>query len=376
MLQIKSVEQTAPGVQSAEVAIIVPTFNERENISLLLEKIEAALADVAWEVIFVDDDSEDGTPKIILERCRADIRIRILRRFGRRGLASAVVEGISSTSAPYVAVMDADLQHDERLLKPMLELLRRDEADLVIGSRYLPQAGVGDWDERRQRLSQLATLLSRLVVKTDLTDPMSGFFMLRREAFEAAVRHLSAQGYKILLDIIASSPKPLRIKELPYVFRLRQYGESKLDALVSLEYLMLLLDKLFGRFVPARFILFVGIGGLGVFVHMAVLTTLLKAGQFTFLMAQTAATLVAMTFNFFLNNMLTYRDKRLKGFGPVLRGLLSFYAVCAIGAVSNVGIANYMFERDYAWWLSGIAGILVGAVWNYAASSVFTWRRV
>jgi dolichol-phosphate mannosyltransferase len=204
---------------------------------------------------------------------------------------------------------------------------------------------------------------------------MSGFFMIRRDAFEASLRQLSQQGYKILVDIVASAPKPLRIKEFPYVFRNRQHGQSKLDVLVSLEYLMLLLDKLIGRWVPARFILFMAIGGLGVFVHMAVLTALLKTAGASFVFGQSSATLVAMTFNFFLNNTLTYRDKRLKSFWPVLGGLFSFYLVCSMGALSNVGIANFMFSHSYAWWISGIAGIIVGAVWNYAASSVLTWRK-
>ena len=191
----------------------------------------------------------------------------------------------------------------------------------------------------------------------------------------SSLRQLSQQGYKILLDIVASAPKPLRIKEFPYVFRTRQHGESKLDVLVSLEYLMLLLDKMFGRWVPARFILFMAIGGLGVFVHMAVLTVFLKALGAAFVVAQSTAAIIAMTFNFFLNNSLTYRDKQLKGLWPVLRGLLSFYLVCSLGAVSNVGIANFLFSHSYSWWISGICGIVVGAVWNYATSSVFTWRK-
>jgi dolichol-phosphate mannosyltransferase len=358
-----------------ELAVVVPTFNERDNVIPLLEKIEEVLPGVAWEVVFVDDDSRDGTSAVVTERSRIDPRVRILRRIGRRGLASAVVEGIQSTSTPYVAVIDADMQHDERVLKQMLESLRSGEADLAVGTRYAGDGGVGDWDSRRQTISWVATRLSALAVRANLSDPMSGFFMIRRDAFEASLRQLSQQGYKILLDIVASAPKPLRIKEFPYVFRNRQHGESKLDALVSLEYLMLLLDKMFGRFVPARFILFVAIGGLGVFVHMAVLTALLKAVGASFVVGQSAATLISMTFNFFLNNTLTYRDMRLKGFWPVLGGLLSFYLVCSLGAVSNVGIANFMFSHSYSWWVSGIAGIAVGAVWNYAASSVFTWRK-
>ncbi len=358
-----------------ELAIIVPTFNERANIDPLLEKIEETMTGVAWEVVFVDDNSKDGTAAAIMERCAADPRVRILRRIGRRGLSSAVVEGILSTSTPYVAVIDADMQHDERLLKQMLQSLRSGECDLAVGTRYAGDGGVGDWDSRRQTISWAATRLSALVVKANLTDPMSGFFMIRREAFEASLRQLSLQGYKILLDIIASAPKPPRIKEFPYVFRMRRHGESKLDALVSLEYLMLLLDKMFGKWMPVRFVLFMAIGGLGVFVHMGVLAALLKAMSASFIVAQSVAAVIAMTFNFFLNNMLTYRDKRLKGFWPVLGGLFSFYLVCSLGAASNVGIANALFAHNYAWWLSGIAGIVVGAVWNFAASSVFTWRK-
>jgi dolichol-phosphate mannosyltransferase len=342
---------------------------------MLLDKIEEALEGAAWEAIFVDDDSPDGTPEVIIERSRADRRVRIIRRIDRRGLSSAVVEGILSTSTPYVAVIDADMQHDERLLSQMLVCLRSGKADLVVGTRYAPDGSVSDWDVRRRTISWAATRLSALVVRSNLTDPMSGFFMMRRDAFDASLRQLSQQGYKILIDIVASAPKSLCIKEFPYVFRNRQHGESKLDALVSLEYLMLLLDKVFGRWVPARFILFMAVGGLGVFVHMAALTVLLKAAGAPFIFGQSMATLVSMTFNFFLNNTLTYRDKRLKGFWPVLGGLFSFYLVCSLGAVSNVGIANFLFSNSYAWWLSGIAGIIVGAVWNYAASSVFTWRK-
>ena len=360
---------------SPELAIIVPTFNERDNVIPLLEKIEATLAAVSWEVVFVDDDSSDGTAAAIIERSRTDPRVRILRRVGRRGLSSAVVEGILSTVTPYVAVIDADMQHDERLLIQMLSALRSGQYDLVVGTRYTGDGGVGDWDRQRQAISWIATQLSALVVRADLSDPMSGFFMIRREIFDASLRQLSLQGYKILLDIVASAPKPPRIKEFPYVFRTRQHGESKLDALVTLEYLMLLLDKMFGRWVPAKFILFMTIGGLGVFVHMGVLTLLMKAVGASFIVAQSAATIVAMTFNFFLNNTLTYRDKRLRGFWHVLGGLISFYLVCSVGAVSNVGIANALFSHNYSWWIAAVGGIVVGAVWNYAASSVFTWRK-
>jgi dolichol-phosphate mannosyltransferase len=364
-----------PETTAAELVVVIPTFNERDNVAPLLDKLARALDGVRWEAVFVDDDSTDGTVAELERACTMDRRVRSVRRLGRRGLASAVVEGMLSSFAPFIAVMDADQQHDERLLAPMLEALRRDEADIVVGSRYLAGAGFGEWGKGRQAISRIATQLSRLVLRgRKLTDPMSGFFMLKRSAFDASVRRLSQEGYKILLDIVASSPASARIKELPYVFGLRQHGESKLDSLVVLDYVTLLIDKLVGRWLPVRFVMFTGVGSIGVILHMAVLAAAMALGV-AFLPAQAVATTAAIAGNFFLNNALTYRDKRLKGFRRVLLGLVSFYAVCSVGAVANVGIANFLFVQDYARWVSGVCGALVGAGWNYAASALFTWRR-
>ncbi len=357
------------------LSIVVPTFNEHDNLKELIGRLDTLLAGIDWEIVFVDDDSTDGTPSALRALSRADTRVRQLHRIGRRGLASAVVEGIQSTSAPYVAVMDADLQHDESRLPLMLDKLRASECDIVVGSRYIEEGGVDGWDKGRQTISRIATNLAHLVLKTKLSDPMSGFFMVRREAFDRSVRRLSSMGYKILLDILVSARPPLKVAEVPYVFRNRVHGESKLDSAVTWEYLMLLLDKTVGRVLPVRFIMFMFVGGVGVFVHMLTLTLANQALHASFIASQTLATIVAMTFNFFVNNVFTYRDRRLKGFWGVAGGLLSFYAICSVGAVSNVGIAAFLFEQDYTWWLSGLAGILIGAVWNYAASSIFTWRR-
>ncbi len=356
-----------------ELTVVIPTFNESGNVAPLVARLHDVLAGLDWEAVFVDDDSPDGTAEAVRTVAQRDPRIRCLQRVGRRGLSTAVIEGALSSSAPYVAVMDADLQHDEALLPDMLKTLKADGLDVVIGSRYVTGGGVGDWDGRRVAISGAAGRLSRLIVKADLTDPMSGFFMMRRDAFEAAVRRLSGQGFKILLDLFASSPRPLRFRELPYTFRLRTHGESKLDALVAWEYLMLILDKWAGHVVPVRFLLFAAVGGSGVLVHFAALWAALGPGGVAFAYAQTIATFVAMTSNFVLNNLLTYRDRRLKGWGFV-RGLVSFYAVCSVGVVANVGVATFVHERDTVWWLAGGAGAVIGVVWNYAASAIFTWR--
>ncbi len=356
------------------LSVIIPTLNERDNIEPLLGLLAAALPPTSWEVIFVDDDSRDGTADHVRAIARRDPRVRCLQRIGRRGLATACMEGVLASAAPYVAVMDADLQHDERLLPQMLAVLESGAAELVVGSRYVPGGGVGEWDNGRARISRLATRLAGMICKADVADPMSGFFMCRREVFERALHRMSGQGFKILLDLLASSPAPVRVAELPYVFRQRQHGESKLDALVAWEYGMLLADKLVGRIVPIRFLLFASIGGLGLVINLAVLWVCLDLLRLGFALSQAIATVLAMTSNFFLNNQLTYRDLRLRGVN-LLRGLLVFYLICGLGAVANVGVASYVFAENRVWWLAGVAGAMIGAVWNFAMSSAFTWKR-
>jgi dolichol-phosphate mannosyltransferase len=357
------------------LSIVVPTFNERDNVAELVRRIDESLVGIEWEVVFVDDDSPDGTLRTLHTLSRSDPRVRVLHRIGRRGLASAVAEGVLSTTAPYIAVMDADLQHDESILRSMLDCLSSSDSEVVLGTRYTQPGGVEGLEGRRRFVSSFATKLAHVILRTKVSDPMSGFFMLKREAFDRSVRRLSNIGYKIFLDILLSARPPLTVAEIPYVFRNRIHGESKLDFAVTWEYLLLLLDKKFGRIASARLVTFMGVGGLGVFVHVLVLAIFNVGLNIDFVVSQSIATVVAMTFNFFANNMLTYYDKRLKGFWPIVRGLFSFYAVCSIGAFSNVGIASVLFVRQYTWWLSGLAGIVVGAVWNYAASSAFTWRK-
>lgn len=355
---------------------MVPTYKEAENVEEIVRRVGAALDGVAWELMFVDDDSPDGTCERARAIARRDPRVRVLQRVGRRGLSSACIEGMLATSAPYLAVMDGDLQHDESLLPRMLEALRAGDLDIVVGSRYVEGGGVGDWHPQRQAMSRLATRIGQRLIHADLQDPMSGFFMVRADIIQSCVRRLSGVGFKILLDIFASAERPLRFRELPFTFRQRQAGASKLDNAVLWEYLLMLSQKLIGPYVPVRFIAFSLIGGLGIFVHMAVLWLILSAaGSGAFLVGQTAAALVAMTSNFFLNNLLTYRDMRLRG-AQLLRGWLSFVLACSIGALANVGIANYLFQSGRSgWFLSALAGILVGAVWNYAVTAVYTWKR-
>jgi len=357
-----------------ELCIIVPTFNERENIADLIGRLVLCLGERSWEVLFVDDDSPDGTAEVVREHAAADSRVRCLKRIRRRGLSSACVEGMLATTAPYLAVMDADLQHDERLLPQMLDALKQGDTDIVVGSRYAPGGDIGDWDARRARMSRLAVRLSRVLVPADLKDPMSGFFMLRRSVLDGSVRKLSAIGFKILTDVFASSPQPLRFKELGYKFRVRRAGESKLDSATAWDYAMLLLDKLIGRWIPVRFLAFSIVGAVGVAVHFSVLTILYQMLHYGFVIAQAAATLCAMTFNYTINNVLTYRDRRLIG-AKWLRGWASFVLACSVGGFANLGVASTLFGLGRGWFLAAISGILVGAVWNYAVTMLLTWGR-
>jgi len=364
----------APVRSGPELSIIVPTFNERENIAELIRRLVVCLGDRSWEVVFVDDDSPDGTADLVREHAVADSRVRCVQRIGRRGLSSACVEGMLATTAPYLAVIDADLQHDERLLPQMLDTLRQGDSDIVVGSRYAPGGDIGDWDARRARMSRFAMRLSRVLVPAELTDPMSGFFMMRRSVLDGSVHRLSAIGFKILTDVFASFPQPLRFKELPYRFRVRRAGQSKLDSVTVWDYVMLLLDKIIGRWIPVRFLGFSIVGAMGVAVHFAVLTLGFQGLHSGFVAGQAVATLCAMTFNYAVNNVLTYRDMRLRGL-RWLRGWASFVLACSIGGIANLGVASTVYGLGHGWFASAFAGILVGAVWNYAVTMMLTWGR-
>jgi dolichol-phosphate mannosyltransferase len=355
-----------------EISVVVPTFSEAENVTELHSRLHAALAGESWELIFVDDDSPDGTADLVRALSSADPRIRCIQRIGRRGLSTAVIEGALSSSAPLIAVMDADLQHDETILPAMIEQLRAGNLDIVVGSRYVAGGGTGDWDERRKTVSRIAGRLAKGLVPENLNDPMSGFFAVRAQVVRDAARHLSGYGYKILLDLFVSAGRPLRFAEVPYTFKPRVHGQSKLDSLVAWEYLILLMDKRIGHIIAPRLLFFLLVGGSGVALHYLVLSSLFLGLGVSFTVAQLVGTACAMTSNFFLNNLFTYRDQRLRGL-KLVRGLLSFYAVCGMGALANIGIAAYAFSANIEWALSAAAGIVVGTLWNYLATARFTW---
>lgn len=363
----------ADRLTAPDISLIVPTYNERGNIAPLLDSVADALGEIPWEMIIVDDDSPDQTFSEVLRLAREEPRLRCLRRVGRRGLASAVIEGALVANGGVIAVMDADFQHDEHLLRPMFEKLVATNADIVVATRYAEGGGIGEWDPGRARMSDVATRMACMLVGHQTSDPLSGFFMVRREVFSSVIYDLSQQGYKILLDIISSAHAPLRIEEVPYVFRTRQTGESKISIMVLAQFLFLLIEKLTHGLIPPRFALFSIVGGIGLMVHLAVLNAL-KLFGFDFLTAQVTAIAVAMVSNFAMNNEFTYRDRRLTGLS-FFPGLILFCLVCSFGALANVGVAEIAIHQVGNWSIAGLAGAIMGAVFNFSAATSLVWRR-
>ena len=356
-----------------ELTIVVPTFNERDNVPILVDRLRQALAGHEWEVIFVDDNSPDGTGDAVRAIGQLDPRVRCLRRIGRRGLAGATIEGMLAAQAGIVAVMDADLQHDETILVVMLKVLEKQKLDLVVASRHLDGGAATGLSAGRARISTWSSKLAAWLLGIDLSDPMSGYFMVRRDVIERLAPKLSSQGFKILLDIVATTRGTVRVCEVPYIFRKRLHGESKLDSQTAFAFAALLLGKLTNDTVSIRFLLFALIGASGILVHMLALLAGLSILGLQFTAAQIAATVLAITSNYLLNNAVTYSDLRLRGWRFVA-GWAKFMLICSVGAMSNVGVASWIYGQDVRWQIAGLGGALIGLVWNYAVSMTYVWK--
>jgi dolichol-phosphate mannosyltransferase len=367
-------DPAAPDVRPT-LSVVVPTYREAANIPVLFERLKTTLAGLPWEMIVVDDDSPDGTADVAYAIARRDSRLRCLRRVNRRGLAGAVIEGWLASSADLVAVIDGDLQHDESILPQMYAALVAGRGNLAIGTRVADPNAAGGLSPARQKLSELGAWFFRKVAGATVSDPMSGFFMLKRETVARLAPRLSPEGFKILVDVVLSSGGGLKIVEVPYVFRPRQAGESKLSPLVGIDFLGLVVHHATGGLLPTRFVLFASIGAIGLLVHLVVLTGLIEFdGLGEFAAAQIVATIAAMASNFVLNNEITYRAYRYSGLG-LIGGFALFALLCSVGALANINIASWLLQRQSVWWVAGFAGALVGVVWNYAASNTFVWRR-
>ena len=371
------------------LGVVLPTYNERGNLRGMVARLDQALAGIDFEVIVVDDNSPDGTSDEARQIAQEDGRVHVIQRIGRRGLSSAAIEGMCATSAPVVAVMDADHQHDPELLPGMLAAIEDGTHDLSYASRFAEGASIEAWGRPdRVKVSNFANRIANKVTGVELSDPMSGYFMLRTEVLRADAHRLSGVGFKILLDILATVDAPLRIKEVPMHFAARAEGESKLDRTVVFEFLVGLYDKWLGRIIPTRFALFATVGAMGVVVQFAMLWLVLSgvlgekfayghwtSDRTTFNIANAIASLTAMTVNFTLNNELTYSDKRLRGVSAWLRGWAKFGLTCAVGVLASVATTDALKRMEINDVLAVLTGIVVASVWNFALSSKFVWGK-
>jgi dolichol-phosphate mannosyltransferase len=369
---LQTIRIPSVGGNSLDLAIVLPTFNERENVPLVLAELSQHLQGMRWEAIFVDDDSSDGTADVVRACAMDRPNVRLIHRVGRRGLASACIEGMMATHAPVIAVMDADLQHDTEILPKMLNRLRRESLDIVVATRNAGGGSMGNFKPARVLLSRCGKKISEAICRCDLSDPMSGYFLLRREFLLEVVRDLQGEGFKILVDLLASSRRPVRVGEVGYQFAARRHGESKLDLVIGVEYLFMVANKLLGNTLPPRMAMYLLVGGFGLVVHLVTLMAVMRVQHMHFVEAQFFATTLAMVANFFGNNRITFRDRQLKG-SRLFAGIATFALACSFGAWANVVLSRALLESHVDWYMAGFAGIVLGSVWNLSVSSALTW---
>ncbi len=357
------------------LSIVIPTYNEKDNISTILEKLKKELKGINNEIIFVDDNSPDGTSIIVKELTKNSPEIRLIHRIGRKGLAGAVIEGIFAANSDLVAVMDCDLQHDTTKLLDMMDLFSYNSSlDLVIGSRFTETGEISEkaFSKIRELGSKVTTFLIKKVLNITATDPLSGFFMVRKDTFLKSSENLQTQGFKVLADFLATSGKNIEIKEVGYKFKSRIAGESKMSFLTALELVGLVLSQILKGKVSIRFILFCMVGLSGIFVQLLITgLAMMLINQFP--TSQTLGIIGAMTSNYFLNNIITFQERKLKSL-DLIRGLFSFYLICSLGAFTNIAVATYVFEISSNWIISSLIGAIFGAVWNFTLTSIFTWK--
>ncbi len=361
------------------LSLILPTYNEAENLPELLPKLGEVLSGIEHEIIIVDDDSPDGTWKTAQGLAENHEDLHVIRRIGRRGLSSAVVEGFLAAKGDVLAVMDADGQHDLSVLPRIYDEVKSG-TNIAIGSRYIEGGSVGDWDERRQTLSRLATKLAVRLCKVEVHDPMSGFFAINRKTFEDTLPRLNPKGFKILLDFLVHVPKGTTAKEIPIKFGARMHGESKLSRRVQLQFIEYLYDVTFGKFIPLTFVKYCIVGTLGIAVHMAAYYTIsrliMRDGDLTvagFSASVIGATETAIIFNFLLNNIWTFAEQRLRGVSAVT-GFIKFNAACILGAIANWAVSTYLYSLGWMEALAVFLGALTAVLWNYTVNRVMTWR--
>lgn len=352
-----------------QLSLVICTLNEADSIGPVLDEVRGVLEGASYEIIVVDDSADDATADVVRRRAAADIRIRLVRREGVRGLASACIAGWDVARGEILGVMDGDGQHDASLIRTMLEKMRREDADLAIASRFKDDNDIG-LTGFRKALSTVGVSLSRLVIGAHTTDPLTGFFLQKREWFQAARPRLSGIGFKILIDVLASGKRAPRVAEVNTALRTRIGGESKLDLRIMVELAAQLVEKRSNGILPARFVMFAGVGVSGLAVHLTTLATGHAIGL-PFWASQAAAITIAMTSNYTLNNLITFRDLRRTG-RDWWTGLAGFALACSGGAVIAQAV-GMLLEPHAPELLAGAAGAITAALWNYWSSSRTAW---
>lgn len=361
-------------MQHPKLTIIIPTYNERDNIVPLVFEVAQALQGIDWAIFFVDDNSNDGTITQLESIANTNDRVDGVIRKGIRGLSGAVLTGLMYARSPYIAVMDADLQHDPKLIKRMLAGLESDSyIQVAVASRYTQSTKISGLNTSRLIGSIILTYVARIIISKKLTDPMSGFFITRRSTFSQLAPHLSHNGYKIMLDLVSGLPDKNAILEFPLIFRSRHTGQSKMDFRVLWELLLIFIQRSIKNLLPRRFLSFSLIGLVGLSIHMLALLILFALLEINFSLSQIAATAIAMLNNFLLNNYLTYQNSSLHGRKLVL-GYLKFVLICTLGGLISYTIANHLLGQGMYWAISGCIGAIAAACWNYSLSKFFTWH--
>ena len=380
-------------VRQIDISVVIPTYNEAENLPMLVEKLSLVLKDFSYEIVVVDDNSPDKTWEVA-DNLSSQYPVRMIRRFTEKGLSSAVMVGMASSHGKIFTVIDADLQHDERIIPKMYDALTKSGADIAIGSRAVLGGSYGDWSKRRRFMSMVATTMAKTLLRVKITDPMSGFFSITRECFNKTAEKINPRGFKILLEFVGRN-KDLKIKEIGYTFRNRVFGETKLSASEIRNYLIALYDIRFGKYIPPIFFLYSLVGVSGVFVNLS----FFKLGEFlgfpriyTGISEFIDPVYTAVPFgyqmaiftNYYLNNTFTFYEKRKKGFRAFLAGFLMFQLVSLFGLFIQTGVFQLLhingflygaFAEEWRALFNNACGIVVALVSNYYLNMNFTWGR-
>jgi dolichol-phosphate mannosyltransferase len=383
----------SPSVSAPVVSVITPTYDEAENLPELVRRIHESLANVPHEIIVADDNSPDRTWAVAESLAADDETITVLRRFHDPGLSAAVLDGMSAARGSYLAVIDADLQHDPAALAPMLEMLRSGNADVAVGSRESEGGGYGEWSTQRRFVSWVATAIAKVFLRVPTDDPMSGYFMLTRDAYESTAVQINPMGFKILLEFIGRN-RDLRVGEVGYEFANRVHGRTKLNRSIIRSYLLAVAELRLGRQVDPVFLLYVMVGALGLVVN-STLFTLFEALGFPLIntgvnealdpiySSFVASVAVTTLLLFVVNNEFTFWEQRYTGW-KMLPALLLFGLMTLVGTLVHVAVFSWLQETGFALALLGadaarvlhnLIGATVALVVNWYLNTSFVWKR-